>query len=451
MDPVRELYENRSYPSMSHPTADPAVTAVAARIGGLQTPHPRGARILEIGCASGHHLIPLALRWPESRLTGVDLSAGAIACARSRAAAAGCGNLDFQAVDLREFLPEDGPFDFIIAHGFFSWVPDSVKAELLKFCHRNLSPSGVATISFNVEAGWRARFPVIAKVRAIQQARGGDEISALEILRGITEPGNLEFPVIEDMLAKGAEILPFDDFSPVNDPWPLDRFVQTAMDSGLRWLGESDPGKNLPASLSASRIRELMGQARGALDFQLLLDEASQRTFRSGLLCRQDAILCGKSPLQMVTEFAVRMGRDREDFSGSGIVQTLRSFAPNCVAVEDLMKAMPGREVESLAREILDGISRGWILPRIEPVKLERQAPEFPKLDEFRMRCALEKLPLVDVWHVPCGFPESHEAVLVKMDGSRSRHELAAFAKENCPDLAFEPWLDHLASRGMFS
>ena len=74
-DPIQELYDARVYPAMSHPLADPAVSGVAAMFAGLRVRHPAGARILEIGCASGHHLIPLAQRWPDSYLIGIDLSA----------------------------------------------------------------------------------------------------------------------------------------------------------------------------------------------------------------------------------------------------------------------------------------------------------------------------------------------------------------------------------------
>ena len=65
--PVDQLYQAHRYPAMSHPLCDPAVTAVAARLGGLATAPPAQARILEIGCASGHNLLPLARRWPQSR------------------------------------------------------------------------------------------------------------------------------------------------------------------------------------------------------------------------------------------------------------------------------------------------------------------------------------------------------------------------------------------------
>ncbi|MEY3895718.1 MAG: hypothetical protein RLZZ214_1238 [Verrucomicrobiota bacterium] len=447
-DIIHELYEKQVYPPMSHPLSDPAVTAVASRMAGLDVPHPRRARILEIGCCSGHNLIPLAQRWPESRFTGIDLAARSIDEARDRAARTGLGNVDFHAVDLREYAPVDGPFDFIIAHGFFSWVPDEVKAALLVFCHQHLSPSGIATVSFNLECGWKPRLPVIAKARAIQQAGGVDEIPALEILKSVLPPDAPEIAIIDDMLAKGPAILAFDDFGPVNDPWPLERFVQAAANAGLRWLGESDPGENFPSELSEEFLVELRNQVRDPLAYQLAVDEAMGRTFRSGVLSRADAPVVERLSLEKVLEFSFRAGEAPTDPADRELFQIIQSFAPSCVPVSQIT---PASDARSLARQLHDGIARGWLRPRIEPVDYDPEPPEFPRLDEFRLLCARENLPLVDAWHKPCAFPEPHYQVLAAMNGDLSCEQLAAFSKSRCPELAFDPWLRHLARRGMLA
>ncbi|MEO5714197.1 MAG: class I SAM-dependent methyltransferase, partial [Luteolibacter sp.] len=428
----------------------PAVSAVAARMGGLKTPHPAKARVLEIGCCSGQNLIPLAMRWPDSEFTGIDLAETSIREASARAAAAGVSNVRFEIVDLRDYQP-DGPFDFIIAHGFFSWVPDEVKAALLVFCRKNLSPSGIATISFNLECGWAARYPVIQKVRAIQQARGGDVLSALEILRFVTEPDSPEMAVIDDMFAKGAAILAFDDFGPVNDPWPLDRFAQAAANAGLRWLGETDPSENIPSVLSDEVVDELAEAIKDPLAFQMAADAAAGRTFRSGVLCRNDVLLEEPISMGMVLEFSVRAGTEPKDPDALEIWRTIASFAPACVPLREVMQVLPERDLREFTGLVFDGMMNGWILPRIEPVKYDPQPAASPRLDPFRLLCARERLPLVDSWHKPCLFPEKHYTVLVAMDGTRSLAELAAFSKQQCPELAFEPWLRHLTGRGMFS
>lgn len=450
-DVIHELYEKHAYPAMSHPSSDPAVAGVAARMAGLRVPHPRQAMILEVGCCSGHNLIPLALRWPESKMVGIDLSERSIREAVEAAAAAGAGNVEFYSGDLRDFDSLERQFDFIIAHGFFSWVPDEVKAALLIFCRKHLSPSGIATISFNLECGWKPRLPVIEKVRAIRQATGGDVISSLEILGSLADLGAGELSIIHDMLAKGATILEFDDFGPINDPWSLAQFTAGAGRAGLRWLGESNPAENVISMLGDKVILALKAEAEDSLAFQSAMDEAAGRTFRSGILCRDDAPVEDRVPLEMVVNFSLRVGSDTVDEKGREICEIIRSSAPACVPAAEVLAAMPGGANRERVRQVFEGINHGWLRARLEPMSYNPVPPEFPKLDGFRMYCAQNGLPLVDAWHGPCSFPPLHYQVLAAMDGSHSRRDLAKFSNNCSPELAFQPWLEHLAWRGMLT
>lgn len=264
-----ELYGAEAYPAMSHPAADPAVNAVVAMAAGLNVAEPAGACILEIGCGTGHHILSLANRWPGAECTGVDISARGISVARNLARRAGIANVRFCECPLEQFEPE-GTFHFIIAHGVFSWVPDEVKLALMDFIGKHLAPNGIAVLSFNVAAGWRERMAVVEKVRTIHAAGAEDEMHALTILTDVAE--EWEKPIVADMLAKGAEVLAFDDFAPVMDAWSLGAVVKLAEASGLRWLGESVSGKR---GDDAS-------------------DNAAGTTFRSELFCRADAVI-GKS------------------------------------------------------------------------------------------------------------------------------------------------------------
>ena len=450
-DVIHELYESRIYPAMSHPLSDPAVSAVSARLSGLDVPHPRNARVLEIGCCSGHNLLPLAQRWPESFFTGIDLSARSIEKAQDRAITSGIRNVAFFSGDLREFTPLDGPFDFIIAHGFLSWVPDDVKIFLFTFCRQHLSTSGIATISFNLECGWRSRQAVITKVRAIQEAGAGDVMSALGILKSISRVGDPEAEIIDDMIARGTSILVFDDFGPINDPWSLERFVQASSHAGLRWLGESDPSQNIPSELSDETIVELRSRTNNLIDFQQSIDEVLGRMFRSCVLCRDDAMVAGRVSSDILLDFSYRVGKEPLESQVLQIHQAVLSHAPAAVDLGNSIGVLLERDLASAKQRVFDGIARGWLRPRIEPLSYHSSPPEYPKLNGFRLLCAREALPLVDAWHYPCAFPLGHYAVLAAMDGSRSVVELASLASHRSPELAFEPWLRHLAWSGMFA
>lgn len=119
--------------------------------------------------------------------------------------------------------------------------------------------------------------------------------------------------------------------------------------------------------------------------------------------------------------------------------------------MEEVRAALPEFSHQYLARRVYDGIHAGWILPRIEAVEFETEPSARPVLPAFRLECARRRLPLVDLWHQPCSFPDQHFEVLAAMDGTRDQAALAKLARECCPDLHFEPWLRHLAGRGMFA
>lgn len=63
-------------PYTSHPfiKTHPENLFTLARLFGVAARDFRQARILELGCASGGNLIPMAFNLPHSRCVGVDLS-----------------------------------------------------------------------------------------------------------------------------------------------------------------------------------------------------------------------------------------------------------------------------------------------------------------------------------------------------------------------------------------
>jgi SAM-dependent methyltransferase len=454
---VRELYESREYPPMSHPSADPSLVAVAARLGGLVVRPPWRARILEIGCAGGHHLIPLARRWPGSQCHGVDVSATAVATAVRRAAESGTRNVTFSAVDLRDFVPSDGPFDFVIAHGVLSWVPQAVQDGLLDFCKRHLSADGVAVISYNVLPGWLPRQEVVRQARIFQEKDGLDAIDALERLRpdaGDETPGAAVLRVlIDDMIAKGESILPFDDFAPVNDPWTFRRFVERSAAAGLRYLGESDPVENFPAMPGGREWLAAVAAAGDGLAVQEEIDAHSGRTFRTSVVCRADAPLAEGFSARVVLEWFLRRGSALPpDAPGDALVidQLLASLPPLALSFRELSANLPEISAPRAARAAMEGIRHGWLRPRVDAVAFDPEPPGVPVLDAFRLRCAHERLPLVDAWLVPCSFPTGHYTILERMDGRIDVGALERLAREQCPELHFRPWLEHLARRGMF-
>src|SRR5262245_16839036 len=86
-------YDALPYLSLPIAYTQPARLAAIAALHGLPFADPAHARVLELGCASGGNLTPLAARWPDAHFTGVDLSAQQIADGQRRVAYFGLSNI----------------------------------------------------------------------------------------------------------------------------------------------------------------------------------------------------------------------------------------------------------------------------------------------------------------------------------------------------------------------
>jgi len=120
-------------------------------------PDIRKCRVLELACADGSNLIPMACALPESVFLGIDLSQRQVKAGQQTIAALGLTNIELRPLDIREVDESFGTFDYIIAHGIYSWVPADVQDRILEICRERLSENGVAYISYNTNPGWRMR------------------------------------------------------------------------------------------------------------------------------------------------------------------------------------------------------------------------------------------------------------------------------------------------------
>src|SRR5262245_57173699 len=139
-------FDQLPYPSMPFAYTQPAQLAALATLYGLQPPQADSARVLELGCASGGNIIPLAARFPKAHFVGLDLSALHIREGSRRIGALGLKNIDLRQADLAEtqFAPDS--FDYVICHGVFSWVPEAVQESILAICRTALTNDGLAVI-----------------------------------------------------------------------------------------------------------------------------------------------------------------------------------------------------------------------------------------------------------------------------------------------------------------
>src|SRR5688572_25028567 len=115
-------YDKIPYPHVSHSMSHPDRLATVAALLGMQPTPLERCRVLELGCAGGANLIPMAYTLPGSHFVGIDNSSAHIAEGQAMVAALELPNISLKQMSIADVTETSGQFDYIIAHGVYSWV-----------------------------------------------------------------------------------------------------------------------------------------------------------------------------------------------------------------------------------------------------------------------------------------------------------------------------------------
>ncbi|MGH7115007.1 MAG: class I SAM-dependent methyltransferase, partial [Stellaceae bacterium] len=143
------------------PMLAPAWLDHVALVSGVEPPaRGDGFAWCDLGCGQGVTAAILAATHPRGRFHGIDAMPVHIEHARRLAAEAGVANLRLEAIDFAAALERDlPPFDYIVAHGVYSWVDGEAQAALRRLIDRQLKPGGLVYISCNAMPGWARDLP----------------------------------------------------------------------------------------------------------------------------------------------------------------------------------------------------------------------------------------------------------------------------------------------------
>ena len=291
-------YDKLPYISNPFPFSQPCRIGAIARLFGLTPVDPARARILEIGCASGGNIIPLAARYPMASVVGIDISAVQVEAGCARIVAQGLDNIKIHCASITDFEADAGSFDYIICHGVFSWVPEPVRAAILAKTGQLLSPNGVADVSYNVLPGWRMRqalrdaMVLHAGLENDPQNRVTRARWIIKFLKEHTNSTTLWGQVFQreaDMVGRFADDYIAHEFlESTNEPMTFTAFAEQAATHGLAYLGDADIAQMIPENLpveTAASLREMCGGQ--VIAVEQYMDIVTGRTFRQSLLVRQ--------------------------------------------------------------------------------------------------------------------------------------------------------------------
>jgi SAM-dependent methyltransferase len=298
-DRIRQSYDAFPYRSSAFAGSAPEHLRAVAYLFGLDSAPPERARVLELGCAGGGNCLPFAARWPQAEVVGVDISPTQIAIGQAAAQAMGLNNVQLLAGNLADLGPELGQFDYIVAHGVYSWVPDEVRQALLKLCAERLTPQGLAYVSYNVYPGWKAR-EVIRDAMLLGNLDRSDPQRQLDHARYMVEflhrrarPGSLAHKLLDeqiDTVRHGrAHYLAHEYLEICNAPCYFRDFVAACREHSLDYLAEAELSSMFAEHYAIAPDEPALRACAGdQLALEQLLDFVTQRSFRQSLLCHAE-------------------------------------------------------------------------------------------------------------------------------------------------------------------
>jgi methyltransferase-like protein/SAM-dependent methyltransferase len=290
-------YDAVPYRSLAYAQTHPDRLATVARMFGLSPIDITRCRVLELGCASGGNLIPMAFNLPDSTFVGIDLSSRQVGAAQDTIAALGLKNVTITQTSILDVDKSWGEFDYIICHGVFSWVPANVQAKILEIAAQNLSPAGVAFVSYNTYPGWHMREMVRHMMlyhagrfdepkEQIEQARA--LLAFLSSVAAESGPyGQLLNQEVERLSQAPDSYLYHEHLEQTNAPIYFHQFIDRAEQAGLQYLSEADISDMLSSVFPPAIAETLERISPDILHLEQYMDFVRNRLFRQTLLCHK--------------------------------------------------------------------------------------------------------------------------------------------------------------------
>jgi methyltransferase-like protein/SAM-dependent methyltransferase len=492
-------YDVVPYRSRPFRQTHPDHLAAVATLFGMKPDPITRCRVLELGCASGGNLVPMALALPGSDFVGVDLSARQIADGQRLVDDLVLENVALKHLDLLDVGPEFGCFDYILCHGVYSWVSPPVQNRILEICAEHLAPQGVAYISYNTYPGWHLSGMIRDMIcyHARRFTRPEDRArQARALLRFLAESAapsaSASSKLLQEELALFGRVedsdLEHDYLEECNEPVYFHQFVARAEEHGLQYLAESEV-HSMAAWRFPARVAEVVtGLASNHIEMEQFLDFVRIRKFRQTLLCHAAvkperkvgpekltdlSIASALAPettepdLGPDTSVAFRGPRGPGASTGDPLLKAcllhLGERWPQAVPFAALVDAGRARlgsahdpsvhgasATEDLGKNLLQLYSANLVELHARPLPLVRDVPAYPVASRLARHQAAHRSLVTNLRHETVSLGPRHLSVLRLLDGSSDRTTLLTrVALRGTSSAELERCLGHLASAGL--
>jgi methyltransferase-like protein len=257
--------------------------------------------VLELGCGSGINIMAMAQLFPEAEFLGIDSSERQISQGKDALEATGLSNAELRQADISNLGQELGEFDYVITHGIYSWVPSHVKEAILRLSRERLKPQGVAYVSYNCLPGWRMRGALRDMMLMhtasipdlpgkVAQAKAPIKFLA-ESCPEDTAYGKYLRQELELLKNVDDAYIAHDFLEVDNDAVYFTDFLKAAAAAKLQYLADTDPATMIADNLPPQAAQTLKSLNLNLLATEQYMDFVRNRTFRSSLLCHEEAKL----------------------------------------------------------------------------------------------------------------------------------------------------------------
>jgi methyltransferase-like protein/ubiquinone/menaquinone biosynthesis C-methylase UbiE len=470
-------YDLVPYKDFPYPFTHPRLLEAMAVVFGMEPPDITRCRVLELGCAGGGNLIPQAEDLPGSTFLGIDLSQRQIDRGQQVIAKLGLSNIELRQADILDISPAWGQFDYILCHGVFSWVPPPVQEKILEVVHDNLSPQGVAVVSYNTYPGWHLS-NVVRDVMRFHTAQFSDPrqkveqaIAILRFLADLSPDGQLMRPLLAEQVRMLEQLkndsYVFHEFLETNNcPLHFHEFISRAMAHGLQYLAEPE--------LSLMLVQNLPPQAQEVLRDRPLVEQEQYmdflrgRKFRKTLLCHAGVPLNRglKPDLMKRLHFGLNQplectavdirNEERAEFRLGGAklwaagrvskaaMIYLNEIYPRCVSFRELhavamarvRTATAGRgvpqspEVE-LANTLLSGCTAEFFTLSVHPPACVSGLSQRPLVRPLARLQAQQGGQLASQRHQPVGLNPVAKRIVQRLDGRHDVGSLVSYVQQS--------------------
>ena len=304
-DMQQTIYKELGYKSYPFPFTTPAYLEAYGTLVGLKPPTAKTARVLELGATYGGNIISQAAHNPEATFVGIELSQDQVEKGNKIIGDAKLDNVSLVQGDILNFDESMGTFDYIIAHGFYSWISDEMKDKLLDIISNHLADNGIAYVSYNTYPGWHT----MEEVRQLMlfANRGHDESTHKEkVLRGKTvgslvgaqilnydnlkERNSKFLGALRSVMQKDDYYVGHDHLEPHNYPCYLYQFNDHLKANNLAYVGDADLTLSMVRTYDesiADKLEQLAPNSQA--DQEQYLDFMLDTTFRKSIICKASA------------------------------------------------------------------------------------------------------------------------------------------------------------------